>query len=62
MAADSKTPAMHCLHSRTILIAKDEHEEYFECLDCGEIFDPAEQQSPSEAGMSANFDESLSDA
>lgn len=62
MATDSKAPATHCRHSRTILVAKDEHEEYLECLDCGEIFNPAEQQSPSEASAGANFGESLSDA
>ena len=55
MAADA------CKHTRTILVAKDEHEEYRECLDCGEIFDPAECAEPTaEAGSS--FGESLSDA
>lgn len=49
-----------CRHKRTLLIAKDEHEEYLECLDCGEIFDPAEQEQTSE--LSGNFGESLSDA
>jgi hypothetical protein len=49
-----------CQHKRTMLIAKDEHEEYRECLDCGEIFDPAEQEPKSEANT--NFGESLSDA
>ncbi|MGC1106716.1 MAG: hypothetical protein WA876_09270 [Candidatus Acidiferrales bacterium] len=49
-----------CKHTRTILVAKDEHEEYRECLDCGEIFDPAETKPAAEAG--ANFGESLSDA
>jgi hypothetical protein len=49
-----------CKHTRTILVAKDEHEEYLECLDCGEIFDPAEQQPATEAD--ASFGESLSDA
>lgn len=47
-----------CKHARTILVAKDEHEEYRECLDCGEIFDPSETNPP--AG--ASFGESLSDA
>jgi hypothetical protein len=41
-------------------VAKDEHEEYRECLDCGEIFDPAEQEPATEA--EASFGESLSDA
>jgi hypothetical protein len=51
-----------CQHKRTMLIAKDEHEEYLECLDCGEIFDPAEQEPASDEGASTNFGESLSDA
>ncbi|HVB08181.1 MAG TPA: hypothetical protein VNF00_04470 [Candidatus Acidoferrales bacterium] len=45
-----------CPHARTILIAKDEHEEYLECLDCGEIFELAERES------APGFNESLSDA
>lgn len=49
-----------CQHRRTLLIAKDEHEEYLECLDCGEIFDPAEQEPVAETD--AGFGESLSDA
>jgi hypothetical protein len=49
-----------CNHTRTILVAKDEHEEYRECLDCSEIFDPLEQQPAAEAD--ASFGESLSDA
>ncbi|MFZ0211796.1 MAG: hypothetical protein WBE20_13225 [Candidatus Acidiferrales bacterium] len=49
-----------CKHTRTILVAKDEHAEYLECLDCGEIFDPAETEPA--AGAGANFGESLSDA
>lgn len=51
-------PAPTCPHARTILIAKDEHEEYLECLDCGEIFELAER----EPAASAGFNESLSDA
>ena len=51
-------PAPNCPHTHTILIAKDEHEEYLECLDCGEIFDPAEREPAAGAG----FNESLSDA
>jgi len=47
-----------CRHARTILIAKDEHEEYLECLDCGEILNPAE----SELASVENSSESLSDA
>lgn len=49
-----------CKHKRTLLIAKGEHEEYLECLDCGEIFDPAEQEQTSEP--TGTFGESLSDA
>ncbi len=50
-----------CRHARTILVAKDEHEEYRECLDCGEIFEPAEQESP-DTETRASFGETLSDA
>lgn len=49
-----------CKHKRTLLVAKDEHEEYLECLDCGEIFDPAEQEPARETD--ATYPESLSDA
>lgn len=52
-------PASHCQHARTILIAKDEHEEYLECLDCGEILNPAEREFTAPA---ENPGESLSDA
>jgi hypothetical protein len=51
-------PTSNCQHTRTILIAKDEHEEYLECLDCGEILNPAE----SESAPVENSGESLSDA
>jgi len=51
-------PAPKCPHAHTILVAKDEHGEYLECLDCGEIFDPAEREPAAGAG----FNESLSDA
>lgn len=53
-------PAPHCQHARTILIAKDEHEEYLECLDCGEILNPAERECSS--ATAENAGESLSDA
>jgi translation initiation factor 2 beta subunit (eIF-2beta)/eIF-5 len=51
-----------CKHLRTQLIARDEETEYLECLDCGEIIEPAAEQP-----AKANFDEarageSLSDA
>jgi hypothetical protein len=49
-----------CQHTRTVLVAKDEHEEYLECLECGEIFDPAEREAS--APPIVNSDESLSDA
>ncbi|HKF51362.1 MAG TPA: hypothetical protein VKB26_03545 [Candidatus Acidoferrales bacterium] len=49
-----------CKHAHTILVAKDEHEEYRECLDCGEIFDPAERESSTQETQ--KFGESLSDA
>jgi hypothetical protein len=45
-----------CKHERTKLVARDENEEYFECLDCGEIFEKAEREPV------AGFDDSLSDA
>lgn len=50
-----------CQHIRTILVAKDEHEEYRECLVCGEIFNPADHESPAQ-NTPANFGETLSDA
>lgn len=43
-----------------MLIAKDEHEEYRECLDCGKIFNPAEREPEKQSSQS--FGESLSDA
>ena len=46
-----------CPHNHTILVAKDEHEEYVECLDCGEIFEVAEREL-----SSPDFNETLSDA
>ncbi|HEV2617324.1 MAG TPA: hypothetical protein VGU63_12035 [Candidatus Acidoferrales bacterium] len=49
--------ASACPHNHTILIAKDEHEEYVECLDCGEIFEVAEREL-----SSPDFNETLSDA
>lgn len=52
----------HCEHARTILIAKDEHEEYLECLDCGEILNVAEREARSESAAVDNTGESLSDS
>ena len=45
-----------CSHRRTRLVARDDEEEFRECLDCGEILERAESND------SAPFDESLSDA
>jgi len=45
-----------CPHVQKRLIARDEDAEYWECLDCGEIFEPGE------AGGVVNMDGSLSDA
>ena len=53
-------PTDCCKHVRTLLVAKDEHEEYRECLGCGEIFDPAERESAEQPTPS--FGETLSDA
>jgi len=51
--AKNSTP---CKHLRKQLIAKDEDAEYWECFDCGEIFEPGED------GEVVNMDGSLSDA
>jgi hypothetical protein len=48
--------ATPCKHLRKQLIAKDEDAEYWECFDCGEIFEPGED------GGVVNIDGSLSDA
>lgn len=53
--SQEKAPAK-CAHKRTLLIAKDDAEEYVECLDCGTILEKSEQGEPPE------FPESLSDA
>lgn len=50
------TEPNQCAHARRRLIAKDEHEEYVECLDCGAILEVGELPAPSE------FNENLSDA
>jgi hypothetical protein len=47
---------VRCKHLRKQLIAKDEDAEYWECFDCGEIFEPGED------GGVVNIDGSLSDA
>jgi transcription initiation factor TFIIIB Brf1 subunit/transcription initiation factor TFIIB len=51
------TEPTKCPHKHRRLIAKDEHEEYVECLDCGVILESAELSEPQ-----VNFPESLSDA
>jgi hypothetical protein len=53
-----KTPSTgaRCKHLRKQLIAKDEDAEYWECFDCGEIFEPGDD------GGVVNLDGSLSDA
>jgi hypothetical protein len=53
---DASMDVPACKHARTKLVARDENEEYFECLDCGEIFEKAEREKIS------GFDDSLSDA
>lgn len=60
--AGDRMQTSHCEHARTILIAKDEHEEYLECLDCGEILNVAEREARSESAAVDNTGESLSDA
>ncbi|MGH9775778.1 MAG: hypothetical protein ACRD50_12615 [Candidatus Acidiferrales bacterium] len=45
-----------CKHPRTKLVAQDEFEKYFECLECGAIFEAGELDEP------PPLDESLSDA
>jgi len=54
-AGDGSNSA-RCKHLRKQLIAKDEDAEYWECFDCGEIFEPGED------GGVVNLDGSLSDA
>jgi hypothetical protein len=49
-----------CKHERKRLIAKDDHSEYVECLDCGEILEAGELTTASQ--NPPGFDESLSDA
>jgi hypothetical protein len=56
--ATMSEPKTKCPHPRTRLIAKDQDEQYVECLDCGEIVATGEMEKPAQAG----FDESLSDA
>jgi ribosomal protein L37AE/L43A len=46
-----------CPHQRRQLIAKDEETEFWECLDCGEIWEPGDQPP-----LEGDFDQSLSDA
>lgn len=55
-SSDEASKAARCKHSRKQLIAKDEDAEYWECLDCGEIYEAGE------SGGVLNLDGSLSDA
>lgn len=55
--ADKMVDSANCKHVRKRLIAKDEDAEYWECLDCGEIFEPGET-----GDSVVNLDGSLSDA
>jgi hypothetical protein len=56
-SAEKTPPAVaRCKHLRKQLIAKDEDAEYWECFDCGEIFEPGDE------GGVVNLDGSLSDA
>lgn len=48
--------SLPCKHPRKRLIAKDEDAEYWECLECGEIFEPGD------FGGAPTVDGSLSDA
>ena len=50
-----------CPHRRTQIIAKDNDAQYVECLDCGEILESAEMETP-EKKEPAPVDGSLSDA
>jgi len=55
-SATGSAGSENCKHARKRLIAKDVDAEYWECFDCGEIFEPGE------AGGVVNLDGSLSDA
>jgi Zn ribbon nucleic-acid-binding protein len=50
-----------CQHQRTQIIAKDNDAQYVECLDCAEILEAAEMETP-EKKEPASLDGSLSDA
>lgn len=52
--------AKPCTHTRTRLIAQDDAATYLECLDCGELFEPAELEHSTPAAP--DFEEDLSDA
>jgi hypothetical protein len=54
--AEKSPTAETCKHMRKRLIAKDEDAEYWECLDCGEMYEAGE------SGGVINLDGSLSDA
>lgn len=50
-----------CKHRRTRLIAKDEHAEYVECLDCGALLEASEVPEAARDD-SEGLNETLSDA
>jgi hypothetical protein len=53
--------AKSCRHPRTRLIAEDDAATYLECLECGELFEPAELDA-TVTPAKPEFDEDLSDA
>ena len=53
--------AKTCRHPRTRLIAQDDATTYLECLECGELFEPAEMDQAAPPAR-PDFEEDLSDA
>ena len=53
--------AKTCRHARTRLIAQDDAATYLECLECGELFEPAEMEEAASPAR-PDFEEDLSDA
>jgi len=53
--------AKTCRHPRTRLIAQDDAATYLECLECGELFEPAEMEEAAPPAR-PDFEEDLSDA
>lgn len=50
-----------CQHPRTRLIAQDDAATYLECLECGDLFEPAEMERAASPAK-PEFEEDLSDA